>query len=147
MSAGPPIASDDAIRRILSTVRTIAMVGASPNPARPSYGVLEYLLRRGYRVFPINPGQAGKPIFDTTFRATLADVPEPIDMVDVFRASDALPGIVEEMLQLHPVPKVLWTQLGVVHAEAAARASDAGIEVVMDRCPKIEIPRLGVAPR
>jgi uncharacterized protein len=142
VSAMPTEASDDAIRRILASVRTIAMVGASPNPARPSHLVLEFLLRRGYRVFPVNPGHAGKPILGTTFHADLRSIPEPIDMVDVFRAGDALPGIVDEMLALEPVPKVLWTQLGVRHDGAAARAAEAGVEVVIDRCPKIELARL-----
>lgn len=134
--------SDDKLRRILTETRTIAMVGASPNPARPSHSVLQFLLRRGYRVFPINPGQAGHEILGTRFLPDLDSVPEPVDMVDVFRQSDAVPGIVDDMLRLDPVPRFLWTQIGVRHAEAAARTEAAGIEVVMDLCPKIELGRL-----
>lgn len=134
---------DDAyIRAILSEVRTIAIVGASANAARPSYFVMKYLSERGYRVFPVNPGQAGKTVAGLTFVATLADVPEPIDMVDVFRAPEHVPAVVEEVLSLDPRPKVLWTQLGVRNDEAAARAEAAGLQVVMNRCPKIEYGRL-----
>ncbi|MDI4662735.1 CoA-binding protein [Xanthobacter autotrophicus] len=134
---------DDAhIRAILSQVRTIAIVGASANAARPSYLVMKYLSERGYRVFPVNPGQAGKTVAGLTFVATLADVPEPIDMVDVFRAPEHVPAVVDEVLKLAPLPKVLWTQLGVRNDEAAARAEAAGLQVVMNRCPKIEYGRL-----
>ncbi|MFG1370571.1 CoA-binding protein [Xanthobacter oligotrophicus] len=134
---------DDAyIRAILSEVRTIAIVGASANAARPSYFVMKYLSERGYRVFPVNPGQAGKTVAGLTFVATLADVPEPIDMVDVFRAPEHVPAVVDEVLKLDPRPKVLWTQLGVRNDEAAARAEEAGLKVVMNRCPKIEYGRL-----
>lgn len=134
---------DDAyIRSILSDVRTIAIVGASANAARPSYFVMKYLSERGYRVFPVNPGQAGKTVAGLTFVATLADVPEPIDMVDVFRAPEHVPAVVDEVLALSPRPRVLWTQLGVRHDAAAARAEAAGLRVVMDRCPKIEYGRL-----
>ncbi|MFG1365029.1 CoA-binding protein [Xanthobacter versatilis] len=134
---------DDAyIRTILSQVRTIAIVGASANAARPSYFVMKYLSERGYRVFPVNPGQAGKTVAGLTFVATLADVPESIDMVDVFRAPEHVPAVVEEVLKLDPLPKVLWTQLGVRNDEAAARAEEAGLQVVMNRCPKIEYGRL-----
>ncbi len=133
---------DDKIRRILAETRFVAMVGASANPSRPSYFVLKYLLGKGFHVYPVNPGQTGKPILGTVFVADLASVPAPIDMVDVFRPSDAVPGIVDEMLALDPRPRVLWTQLTVRHDEAAARAEAAGIEVVMDRCPKIEFARL-----
>ncbi|WP_188906276.1 CoA-binding protein [Aureimonas endophytica] len=136
--------SDDSLRRILRETRIIAMVGASPKPDRPSHGVLRYLLARGYRVFPINPGHAGELILGTVFLPDLASVPEPIDMIDVFRASSALGGLVEEALALAPPPKVIWTQLGIRDDDAAARAEAAGIEIVMDRCPKIEIPRLGL---
>ena len=123
-------------------MRTIALLGASPKPERPSYGVMRFLLAKGYRVVPVNPGQAGGQILGQTCYADLASIPEPIDMVDVFRASEALPGIVEEVLALDPRPAVLWTQLGVEDAAAAQRASEQGIEVVMDRCPAIEHPRL-----
>ncbi|WP_095081248.1 CoA-binding protein [Mesorhizobium sophorae] len=130
------------IAGILNSVKTIAMVGASANDVRPSYFVLKYLLAKGFSVFPINPGQAGKQILGRMTYARLADVPEPIDMVDIFRAASAVPGIVDEVLRLDPLPKVLWMQLGVRHDETAARAEAAGIKVVMNRCPKIEYGKL-----
>jgi len=130
------------IAGILNSVKTIAMVGASANDVRPSYFVLKYLLGKGFSVFPINPGQAGKEILGRMTYARLADVPEPIDMVDVFRGSAAVPGVVDEVLRLDPLPKVVWMQLGVRHDEAAARAEAAGIKVVMNRCPKIEYGKL-----
>ncbi|MEI9417250.1 CoA-binding protein [Mesorhizobium sp. Cs1299R1N1] len=127
---------------ILNAVKTVAMVGASANDVRPSYFVLKYLLAKGFSVFPINPGQAGKEILGRMTYARLADIPEPIDMVDVFRNAAAVPGIVDEVLALDPLPKVIWMQLGVRHDEAAARAEAAGIKVVMNRCPKIEYGKL-----
>jgi predicted CoA-binding protein len=130
------------IADILNTVKTVAMVGASPNDVRPSYFVLKYLLAKGFSVFPINPGHAGKEILGRTVYASLADLPQPVDMVDIFRASSAVPGIVDQVLKLDPLPKVLWMQLGVRHDEAAARAEAAGIKVVMNRCPKIEYGKL-----
>ncbi|MER9264296.1 CoA-binding protein [Mesorhizobium sp. M0410] len=130
------------ITGILNSVKTIAMVGASANDVRPSYFVLKYLLGKGFSVFPINPGQAGKEILGRMTYARLADVPEPIDMVDVFRGSVAVPGIVEEVLRLDPLPNVIWMQLGVRNDEAAARAEAAGVKVVMNRCPKIEYGKL-----
>jgi predicted CoA-binding protein len=130
------------IAGILNSVRTIAMVGASANDVRPSYFVLKYLLAKGFSVFPINPGQAGKEILGRMTYASLAEVPGPIDMVDIFRAPAAVPGIVDEALRLDPLPKVVWMQLGVRHDEAAARAEAAGIKVVMNRCPKIEYGKL-----
>ncbi|RUV32637.1 MULTISPECIES: CoA-binding protein [unclassified Mesorhizobium] len=130
------------IAGILNSVKTIAMVGASANDVRPSYFVLKYLLGKGFSVFPINPGQAGKEILGRMTYARLADVPEPIDMVDVFRGSTAVPGVVDEVLRLDRLPKVIWMQLGVRHDEAAARAEAAGIKVVMNRCPKIEYGKL-----
>jgi uncharacterized protein len=133
---------DEYILDILRSVKTIAMLGASPKEIRPSFGVMAFLLARGYRVIPVNPGFAGKEIQGQTVYARLADIGEEIDMVDVFRASDALRGIVDEVLALQPLPKVLWTQLDVRDDEAAARAEQAGIKVVMDRCPAIEYRRL-----
>lgn len=133
---------DTYIRAILSDVRTVAIVGASANAARPSYFVMKYLAERGYRVFPVNPGQAGKTVVGLTFVASLAEVPEAIDMVDVFRAPEHLPAVLDEVLTLSPLPKVLWMQLGVRNDEAAARAEAAGMRVVMNRCPKIEYGRL-----
>jgi predicted CoA-binding protein len=134
--------SDNTVQRILKSVRTIAMVGASNNNARPSYFVLKYLLSRGYRLFPINPGLAGKDILGAPVYSKLADIPEPLDMVEIFRNSAAASGIVDEALTLDPLPKVIWMQLGVRNDEAAARAEARGIEVVMNRCPKIEYGRL-----
>jgi hypothetical protein len=134
--------ADSYIADILASVKTIAIVGASANEVRPSFFVLKYLIGKGYTVFPINPGHAGKEIAGRLTYARLADVPEPIDMVDVFRASAAVPGVVDEVLAMSPLPKVVWTQLGVRDDAAAARAEAAGIKVVMDRCPKIEFGRL-----
>ncbi|MEI2385897.1 CoA-binding protein [Breoghania sp. JC706] len=133
---------DATIRAILDEVKTIAIVGASANPVRPSYFVMKYMIDKGYTVFPVNPGQAGKEILGRPCFASLKEVPGPVDMVDIFRASDAVPGIVEEALTLQPLPKVIWMQLGVVHEEAALRAEQAGLQVVMNRCPKIEYGRL-----
>lgn len=136
-------AYDDAyIADILNSVRTIAVVGASANDVRPSYFVTKYLIDKGYEVFPVNPGHAGKEILGRVTYASLADIPAAVDMVDVFRASSAVPGIVDEVLKLDPLPKVIWMQLTVRHDDAAARAEAAGIKVVMNRCPKIEYARL-----
>jgi predicted CoA-binding protein len=133
---------DGYIADILKGTRTIALLGASPNPARPSNGVLGFLLRKGYEVFPVNPGQAGKEILGRTVYASLADVPQPVDMVDVFRATEFLDGVIDEAIALEKRPKVVWSQLGVRDDAAAAKAEAAGIKVVMDRCPAIEYPRL-----
>jgi predicted CoA-binding protein len=130
------------ITDILRSTKLIALVGASPNPERPSHRVMAFLLRKGYRVIPVNPGQAGKEILGQPVVARLADIDEPIGMVDVFRAAHALPSLVEEVLALDPLPKVIWGQLSVRHDGAAAIAEAAGIKVVMDRCPAIEYPRL-----
>lgn len=130
------------ISGILNAVKTIAVVGASANDVRPSFFVMKYMLDKGYRVIPVNPGQAGKEILGQMTYARLGDIPEGIDMVDIFRASEAVPGIVEEALEINPLPKVIWMQLTVRHDEAAARAEAAGIKVVMNRCPKIEYARL-----
>jgi uncharacterized protein len=134
--------ADSYIRGILNTVKTIAMVGVSPKDNRPSYFAFKYLLERGYAMIPINPGQAGKELLGRTVYAKLAEVPEPIDMVDVFRAAPYATGIVEEALALKPRPQVVWMQLGVRNEEAAARAEAGGMKVVMNRCPKIEYGRL-----
>ena len=133
---------DGYIRGILNTVKTIAMVGVSANTIRPSYFVLKYLLERGYHVIPVNPGLAGQDLLGQRVYASLADIPEPVDMVDVFRAAQYVPGIVEQALQMRPRPGVLWLQLGIRNEEAAQRAEAGGIKVVMDRCPKIEYGRL-----
>ncbi|MDF1635552.1 CoA-binding protein [Mycoplana sp. MJR14] len=134
--------SDFYLAEILRQTRVIALVGASPNPERPSNRVMAFLLRKGYRVIPVNPGQAGKEIHGQKVYARLADIPFPIDMVDVFRAASALPALVEEVLALDPLPKAIWGQLTVRDDIAAARAEAAGIKVVMDRCPAMEHPRL-----
>jgi len=134
---------DDAyLRDILADTRTIAMIGASPKADRPSNGVLAFLNRAGYETYPVHPGIAGGTIHGRTVHGRLADVPVPIDMVDVFRNSDAIPALVDEVLALEPLPKVVWLQLGIRNDDAAARLEAAGIKVVMDRCPAIERPRL-----
>ncbi|KQQ74280.1 CoA-binding protein [Rhizobium sp. Leaf321] len=133
---------DDVIAGVLKSTKTIALVGASPNPDRPSNRVMGFLLQRGYRVFPVNPGQAGKQILGQDVYASLADVPEPVDMVDVFRASEYLDSVVDEALALDQLPNVIWAQLGVRDDQAAVKAEAAGIQVIMDRCPAIEYPRL-----
>lgn len=138
-----PCPIDDEIRSALDTVRTIAVVGASPNPARASHAVTRVLVESGYRVFPVNPGHAGGEIAGLTAFGRLADVPEPIDMVDVFRASKHVAGVMDETLALKPRPKVFWTQLDVHDEVAAARGREAGLSVIMDRCPAIELARLG----
>src|ERR1044072_3030526 len=133
---------DTYIRGILNTVKTIAMVGISPKDNRPSYFAFKYLLERGYRMIPVNPGQAGKDILGQKVYAKLSDIPEPVDMIDVFRAAPYALRIVEEAVTLKPRPAVIWMQLGVRNDEAAAKAEAAGIKVVMNRCPKIEYGRL-----
>lgn len=134
---------DDAyISDILNEVRTIAVVGASIKEERPSFRVMKFLIEKGYTVFPVNPGHAGKEILGRMTYARLADVPEPVDMVDVFRATQSVPPMVEDALALDPLPKVIWMQLGVRHDDAAAKAEASGIKVVMNRCPAIEYPRL-----
>lgn len=130
------------ISGILNEVKTIAVVGASANDVRPSFFVTKYLIDKGFDVFPVNPGQAGKEILGRTVYAKLVDVPEPVDMVDIFRPNEAVPGVVDEALALDPLPKVIWMQLTIRNDEAAARAEAAGIKVVMNRCPKIEYARL-----
>ncbi|MFB9951084.1 CoA-binding protein [Rhizobium puerariae] len=132
------------IADILKTTGTIALLGASPNPDRPSNRVMGFLLSKGYTVFPVNPGQAGKQILGQTVYKALADVPQPVDMVDVFRAAEYLDGVVDEALALDNPPKAIWGQLGVRDDKAAAKAEAVGIKVVMDRCPAIEYPRLAV---
>lgn len=136
-------AYDDAyIRDILTTVKRIALVGASNNPARPSFIVTKYLLERGYEVIPVNPGLAGHTLLGREVHGSLRDVPGPIDMVEIFRNSEAAGPITDEALALDPLPKVIWMQLSVRNDEAAARAEARGVKVVMNRCPKIEFGRL-----
>ena len=134
--------NDGYIRGILNTVKTIAMVGISPKVNRPSYFAFKYLLERGYRMIPVNPGQAGGEILGQKVYAKLADIPEPVDMIDIFRASEHAMGVVQEALALSPKPQVIWMQLGVRDDAATALAEAAGLKVVMNRCPKIEYGRL-----
>ncbi|QEE47381.1 CoA-binding protein [Rhizobium sp. WL3] len=136
--------SADELRAILGEVKTIALLGASPKPDRPSFGVMRFLLSKGYKVYPVNPGQAGKEILGQAVFATMTDIPDEIDMIDVFRAPEYLGEVVSEALALPKLPKVIWGQLSVRDDEAVKPAEDAGIPVVMDRCPAIEIPRLGL---
>ncbi|MCA3378582.1 MAG: O-acetylhomoserine aminocarboxypropyltransferase [Roseomonas sp.] len=142
MNQTAPLAYSDAkIRSILQRVKTIALVGASSNWNRPSYFVMKYLQSKGYRVIPVNPGTAGQTLLGETVYAKLSDIPDAVDMVDVFRAADALPAIADEAIAIGAM--VLWAQLGVRHDGAAAKAEAAGLEVIMDRCPKIEFSRFG----
>ena len=134
--------SDSFIRGVLDSVKTVAVVGASPKDVRPSYFVVKYLISKDYEVYPVNPGHAGREILDRPVYASLADIPVAIDMVDIFRSSEAAAGIVDEALALDPLPKVIWMQLGVRNDAAAAKAVAAGLTVVMNRCPKIEYGRL-----
>src|SRR5579884_3791214 len=134
--------SDSYIRGILNTVKTIAMVGASEKENRPSYFAFKYLLERGYKMIPVNPGQAGHTMLGQRIYARLADIAEPVDMVDIFRASKYALPIVQEALTLKPRPQVIWMQLGIRNDEAAALAEANGMKVVMNRCPKIEYGRL-----
>ncbi|CAI3922682.1 CoA-binding protein [Commensalibacter papalotli (ex Botero et al. 2024)] len=127
------------ILKALLALKTIALVGASNKPERPSYGVMKKLLDYGFKVIPVNPGLEGQQILEKKVFATLSDINVPIDMVEVFRNTDAVPEIVDEMLTLKLLPKLLWTQLGIVHEVAAQRAVSAGVDVVMDRCPVIEL--------
>jgi predicted CoA-binding protein len=133
---------DTYIRGILNTVKTIAMVGVSPKDSRPSYFAFKYLLERGYHMIPVNPGLADKDLLGQKAYARLADIPEPVDMVDIFRASAFVLPIVEEALKMQPRPRVVWMQLGIRNDAAAALAERNGIKVVMNRCPKIEYGRL-----
>jgi len=133
---------DSYIRGILNTVKTIAMVGISPKESRPSFFAFKYLLERSYRMIPINPGQEGKEILGQKVYARLSDVPESIDMVDIFRSSEHVLPIVQEAVTLKPKPQVIWMQLTIRNDEAAKVAEEAGLKVVMNRCPKIEYGRL-----
>jgi predicted CoA-binding protein len=134
--------SDDYIRRIFARVKTIAMVGASPRPDRPSNHVMTFLQRKGFRVIPVNPQAAGQTIHGEKVVAALSDIAEPIDMVDIFRRSSEVAPVVDEAIAKHA--KIVWMQLGVRDDKAAAKAEAAGIDVVMNRCPAIEMPRLGL---
>ena len=134
--------SDDLLKDILTRTKTIAMVGVSMNPVRPSYYVARYLGLKGFRVIPVNPGHAGKMLFSQTIRASLRDIDQPVDMVDIFRRSEAVPPVVDEALEVFPDLQVIWMQIGVENPEAAAKAQARGVTVVQNRCPKIEYQRL-----
>lgn len=132
------------IRDVLGRAKVIAVVGWSPKPERASHGVAAFLARRGYRVIPVNPGQAGQVALGEVVRASLSDIEGPVDMVDIFRRSEEAGAVVDEALRVLPGLTAIWMQLGVVDEAAAARARAEGVAVVMDRCPAIEIPRLGL---
>ncbi|WP_173932155.1 CoA-binding protein [Chelativorans sp. Marseille-P2723] len=134
--------SDAYVADILNTVRRIAVVGASIKPERPSFSVICFLVAKGYRVFPVNPGHAGKQIAGARVYASLEELPEPVDMVDVFRRSSAVPGLTDAILAMKPLPQAVWMQLDIRDDASAARLEEKGIKVVMNRCPKIEYDRL-----
>ena len=133
---------DNYIRSILNSVKSIAMVGASPVNVRPSYFAFKYLAQRGYDMIPVNPGHVGKELLGKPFVTSLSDIGRAVDMIDIFRNSSHIMPVVEEALTLDPLPKVIWMQLGARDDAAAAKAEAAGIKVVMNRCPKIEYGRL-----
>ncbi|GHG99998.1 CoA-binding protein [Pseudodonghicola xiamenensis] len=134
--------SDTLLADILRQTRTIALVGASTNPERPSFQVGQFLTEKGYRVIPVNPGLAGQTLWGQQVVAQLADIDMPVDMVDIFRRSEAVPPVVDEALAAFPGLKVIWMQLGVENAAAAAKAEDRGVTVIQNHCPKIEYSRL-----
>ncbi|WP_151717230.1 CoA-binding protein [Gemmobacter serpentinus] len=135
--------TDAEIREILQETKVIAVVGWSPKPDRPSHRVAAFLKSKGYRVIPVNPGVAGAQALGEVVRGSLSEIGDAVDMVDIFRRSEDVPEVVEAALALDGV-KVIWMQLGIAHPEAAARAEAAGMKVVQNRCPAIEIPRLGL---
>lgn len=136
--------SDDQIISVLTSVKSIAVVGISANPARPSNRVSDFLVSKGYTVYGVNPGLAGKTIRGVQVFKSLSDLPEPVDMVDVFRNSSHVAPLAEEVIAMQPKPKVFWTQLDVRDDAAAAKLEDVGLTVIQNRCPAIEIPRLGL---
>ena len=136
--------SDEYLKKILSEVKSIAVVGASPNSHRDSFKVTKRLIDYGYRVIPVNPNEVGNDIFGLKFHADLKSIDEPIDMVDVFRSGDAIMGIAQEAIEIGA--RVLWTQLEIINEEAASLAEKAGLKVVMNRCPKMELAKPFLAP-
>ncbi|WP_108482499.1 CoA-binding protein [Oceaniglobus ichthyenteri] len=134
--------SDDLLRDVFKRVKTIACVGASMKPVRPSHDVSQYLIDKGYRVYPVNPGHAGAQLFGETVVGQISDLPDNIDMIDIFRRSEYVPDIVESALARFPTLDVIWMQIGVHHDEAAARARARGVTVIENLCPKIEYRRL-----
>ncbi|GLS87013.1 CoA-binding protein [Cypionkella aquatica] len=142
-----PASTDAEIRQILTDVKTIAVVGWSPNPDRPSHGVARFLAQQGYRVIAVNPGQAGQIVHGEVVRASLGEIEGGVDMVDIFRRSEEAGAVVDEALAAFPNLKAVWMQLGVSDDAAAHRAEARGVVAVMNRCPAIEIPRLGIAPK
>lgn len=137
-----PDYADSFLKSILKRTKTVAVVGVSANEVRPSYFVARYLKLKGFTVIPVNPVYAGQSLFGTECRAALADIDGPVDMVDIFRRSEAVPPIVDEALEAFPDLQTIWMQIGVEHAEAAAKAEARGVDVVLNRCPKIEYQRL-----
>ena len=134
--------SDAFLKTILTKVKRVAIVGVSSNPVRPSYFVARYLSLKGFTVIPVNPGLAGQTLFGQEVKASLSDIEGPVDMIDIFRRSEAVPAIVDEALEAFPDLMAIWMQIGVEHAEAAAKAQERGVDVVQNRCPKIEYQRL-----
>ncbi len=134
--------SDAHLRNVLKSTKTVAVVGVSMNPVRPSYYVARYLDLKGYTIIPVNPGHAGKTLFGAEVKAALEDITQPVDMVDIFRRSDAVPPIVDAALAHFPDLKTIWMQIGVEHPQAAAKAEARGVTVIQNRCPKIEYQRL-----
>jgi len=134
--------NDEVLKEILTEVKSIALIGASKNPERPSYRVMKFLISQGYDLYPVNPGLAGKKLLGRKVYASLSDIPLPIDMVDIFRKSEAVGPIVDEAIKTGA--KIIWMQLGVINEPAAKTAQQAGLKVIMNHCPAIEIPRLGL---
>jgi len=133
---------DDHLKNVLKRTKRVAVVGVSMNPVRPSYYVARYLSLKGYTVIPVNPGHAGKMLFGQTVQASMSDIKDGVDMVDIFRRSEAVPPIVDEALEVFPGLDTVWMQIGVENAEATRKAEARGVTVIQNRCPKIEYQRL-----
>lgn len=144
MSTGARSYHDEAvIRKVLTESKKVALIGASAKPERPSHYVMQFLLTKGYEVYPVNPGLEGKELLGQQVYGTLSSIPVAVDMVDIFRNAEAVPGIVDEAISVGA--KSIWMQLGVINETAGKTAKDAGMDVVMDACPRIEIPKLGIS--